>query len=71
MKSFLKPKESFNKVFLKVKPIRNVIDVVDNILEAKNMNQESETSHWEEEIDKFVYKLYDLTDEEIKIVEEG
>jgi hypothetical protein len=48
-----------------------IIDLVDKILEAKKENPEADTSHWESEIDQLVYKLYDLTDEEIKIVEEG
>lgn len=30
----------------------------------------SETSVWEKQIDKLVYALYNLTEEEIKIVEE-
>jgi len=33
-------------------------------------NRLADTNHWEAEIDQLVYKLYDLTREEIKIVEE-
>ena len=45
------------------------IDLVDKILAAKKTNHAADTSEWEKEIDSLVYKLYDLTDEEIKIVE--
>jgi hypothetical protein len=31
----------------------------------------ADTSEWEREIDQLVYRLYGLTDEEIKIVEES
>ncbi|MEI6091223.1 MAG: Eco57I restriction-modification methylase domain-containing protein [bacterium] len=43
------------------------INLVDKIL-AKKENNEDTTAE-EQEIDKLVYKLYDLTDEEVKIVE--
>lgn len=34
-------------------------------------NRLADTSHWVCEIDQLVYKLYNLTEEEINIVEEG
>ena len=43
--------------------------LVDKILAAKKENPQTNTSHWEREIDKLVYELYGLTEEEIKIVE--
>jgi len=43
--------------------------LVDNILSAKKKNPEADTSAIETEIDKLVYQLYGLTEEEIKIVE--
>ncbi len=43
------------------------IKLVDEILEKKKLGQE--TKDLENEIDKLVYRLYDLTDEEIAIVE--
>ncbi|MGQ9846779.1 MAG: restriction endonuclease, partial [Bacteroidales bacterium] len=43
--------------------------LVDKILTAKKQNPQADTSHWEREIDRLVYKLYDLTEEEIRIVE--
>jgi hypothetical protein len=38
---------------------------------AKRANPQADTSAWEQEIDQRVYRLYGLTPEEIKIVEEG
>ncbi|HPC49851.1 MAG TPA: hypothetical protein PL016_06950, partial [Kiritimatiellia bacterium] len=39
------------------------------ILAAKQADPAADTSAWEREIDERVYKLYGLTEEEIKIVE--
>lgn len=44
-------------------------NLVDRILAAKKANPEADTSEWEKEIDKLVYELYGLTEEEIRIVE--
>ena len=53
-------------------PIVKQIEVlVDKILEAKKKNPEADTGEWEKEIDELVYRLYDLTEEEIKIIEEN
>ena len=41
------------------------------ILDEKNKNHYADTSNLEAKIDSMVYKLYGLTDEEIKIVEES
>jgi len=43
----------------------------DGILAAKRSNPQADTSAWEREIDHLVYQLYDLTPEEIAIVEES
>lgn len=48
-----------------------IINNVENILILKNQDIESDTKKIESEIDQLVYKLYDLTDDEIKIVEES
>lgn len=48
---------------------RPIIDLVDEILEAKAANPCADTTEQEEKIDKLVYALYDLTDDEIAIVE--
>ena len=47
----------------------SIIALVDNILAAKQANPQADTSEWEREIDKKVYKLYGLTDDEVKVVE--
>ena len=46
-----------------------IIYIVGKIQEAKKANPEADTSKLEAEIDQLVYKLYDLTDDEIAIVE--
>ena len=47
------------------------IVLVNRILVIKNENPDADTSVLENEIDKLVYQLYELTEEEIKIVEGG
>jgi adenine-specific DNA-methyltransferase len=42
---------------------------VDKIIAAKKENPKANTIAWEREIDRLVYQLYELTDEEIMIVE--
>ncbi|SFV33873.1 hypothetical protein [Thermoflavifilum thermophilum] len=57
------------------KPIfRQIESLVDKILEAKKVRAyrntpQPDTSEWEREIDRLVYRLYDLTDDEKKIIE--
>lgn len=46
------------------------ISFVDKILTAKRKNLDTDISEFEKQIDKMVYKLYDLTEEEIAIIEE-
>ena len=46
-----------------------IIDLVDKILAAKRADNTADTSAMEAEIDRLVYSLYGLTEEEIKIVE--
>lgn len=48
---------------------RQVSDLVDRILAAKKVDPNADTSVLESEIDKIVYRLYDLTPEEIAGVE--
>lgn len=45
------------------------ITLVDQILAAKAANPKADTSPLEKQIDELVYKLYELTEEEIKIIE--
>lgn len=52
--------------------IANKIEVlVDKIITVKKQSPQSDTSAWEKEIDNLVYQLYELTPEEIKIIEGG
>jgi hypothetical protein len=45
--------------------------LVDKIIIAKKQNKNADTSAYEKQIDQLVYKLYNLTEEEIKIIEEN
>jgi len=47
----------------------SIITLVDKILAAKRNNPDADTSTEEAEIDRLVYQLYGLTDEEVKVVE--
>ena len=49
---------------------REISRCVDKILAAKRKNQDADTRAIEREIDLAVYKIYDLTPEEIAIVED-
>ena len=46
-----------------------IIKIVELIVSNKQLNIDADTSDLESQIDKMVYVLYGLTDEEIKIVE--
>lgn len=46
-----------------------IIDIVDKILQTKAKNHNADTGDFERQIDEIVYSLYDLTDEEIGIIE--
>ena len=46
-----------------------IIALVDKILAAKKANPQADTSKEEAEIDRLVYQLYGLSEDEIKIVE--
>ena len=50
---------------------QSIIDSVNQILSAKKENPKADTSQLENEIDKLVYQLYNLTPEEIKIIEDS
>jgi len=53
-------------------PIAKQIEaLVDKILQAKKQNPQAHTGELELEIDKLVYRLYDLTEEEIDIIEKN
>jgi hypothetical protein len=48
---------------------KELIEKVDQILATKKQDPEADISALEAEIDQMVYKLYDLTEEEIEIIE--
>ncbi|GHR85073.1 Eco57I restriction-modification methylase domain-containing protein [Helicobacter pylori] len=50
---------------------RKITDCAKAILEAKEKDPKANTQQLEKEIDALVYQLYNLTDEEIKTIEEG
>jgi len=49
--------------------VTQIESLVDQILDIKKQNPQSDTSHLERDIDKLIYRMYDLTEDEIKIVE--
>ena len=57
---------------IKVIPVNEqqpFVKLVDNIIEDKKINPNADTTAMEAEIDQLVYELYDLTPEEIEIIE--
>ncbi len=60
------------KIMAKNKKIADkIIALVDKILKSKEKDPKANTQELEKEIDALVYQLYHLTDEEIKIIENG
>ncbi|WRD42976.1 class I SAM-dependent DNA methyltransferase [Helicobacter pylori] len=60
------------KITAKNKKIADkIIALVDKILKSKEKDPKANTQRLEKEIDALVYRLYNLTDEEIKIIEDG
>lgn len=51
------------------KIVKKIVILVDKILSKKSKNQNTDTTDLENQIDQLVYRLYDLTEEEIKIIE--
>ena len=49
--------------------VRQIESLVEKILAAKKENPQADTGTWEREIDRLVYELYELTEEEKAIVE--
>ena len=46
-----------------------IISIVDSILSSIKLGEQRKTEKYEKELDNLVYKLYDLTPEEIAIIE--
>ena len=71
--------KELNKVVFEQIPVKLIseeeekpfIEKVNQILALKKANPEADTSKLESEIDQMVYKLYELTEEEIQIIEES
>ncbi|MFP6025756.1 class I SAM-dependent DNA methyltransferase [Helicobacter pylori] len=72
----------YKKAFIERLPIPQITEknqeladkitaLVDKILQAKEKDPKANTQRLEKEIDALVYQLYNLTDEEIKIIENG
>ncbi|GAA9657179.1 class I SAM-dependent DNA methyltransferase [Helicobacter pylori] len=72
----------YKKAFIERLPIPKITEknqeladkitaLVDKILQAKEKDPKANTQELEKEIDALVYQLYNLTDEEIKTIEEG
>jgi len=67
----------YQAIFIKTMPIRQnslsnqqpFIELVNKILYLKKTNQTFDTSKLEEQIDNLVYRLYDLTYKEVKIID--
>jgi hypothetical protein len=51
--------------------VKQIESLVDKIIAEKRENKNANTSNLEREIDNLVYKLYDLSKEEIRIIEEN
>lgn len=51
--------------------IQSVSSLVEKVIETKRFNPSADTSSLESEIDRLVYQLYGLTEEEIQIVEQS
>lgn len=64
-------KEISKLPILKIDDIRQkpIISLVDKILEAKKENPQANTTNLENQIDILVYKLYNLTYDEVKIID--
>jgi hypothetical protein len=52
-----------------IKQERQIENLVDQIIQIKNKDLSADTTDLENQIDQLVYQLYDLTEEEIKIIE--
>ncbi|MEM3473836.1 MAG: N-6 DNA methylase, partial [archaeon] len=51
--------------------VKQIESLVDLILDAKKKNKNADTTEYERQIDELVCKLYDLTPEEIDLIEKG
>ncbi len=61
----------YKKAFIERLPIPQITDGAKQILALKEKDPKANTQRSEKEIDALVYQLYNLTDAEIKIIENG
>lgn len=52
-----------------ISKVHHIESLVDQVLIAQKANPQADTSPLEREIDQLVYELYELTEEEIGIIE--
>ncbi|MBL1123414.1 MAG: hypothetical protein D8M26_11030 [Ignavibacteriae bacterium] len=65
----IKP-EQLRKIPVKITPNENpFVHLVEEIILSKKSNPEADTKHLENQLDIMVYKLYNLTYEEVKIID--
>lgn len=50
--------------------VNQIEELVDKIIHSKKQDKNADTSQWERKIDQLVYKLYELTPNEIKVIEQ-
>ena len=61
--------DSLNYSEVDKKTLKEIENLVDEILKIKSENSSGDVSIIEKEIDKIVYKLYNLNDGEIRLIE--
>jgi hypothetical protein len=71
-------KELFQKILIEncklfpcraFKDFNSVKTIIEKIIKTKSSNAEADTTEFETNLDKMIYELYELTEEEIKIIE--
>lgn len=67
IKKLLLPKNIKNNII--VEPVKKIINIASDTDFLENSKKQAKVKEYEAQIDQLVYKLYELTEEEIKIVE--
>ncbi|MBV6484648.1 MAG: hypothetical protein KFKLKKLM_01158 [Flavobacteriales bacterium] len=68
-KIILKDLRQFPIKVISIDEQKSFIKLVDKVIEAKKKNPSADTTDLENQIDQLVYQLYELTEEEIRIIE--
>ena len=66
---YLTPLSEIPIVKASEKTVTTIENLVDKIIAIKKDNAEQDTNNLDKQINELVYKLYDLTEEEMKIIE--